>query len=105
MAFRRCFGRAIEVAILALTPWVVFVVGVHAQAPPNLPPPGAYQPIPNFTEVGADLQFRQAINDRFSGAMPISPAVVRLAFASLPTEQDGTLIYCSNCTRTIPCAA
>ena len=105
MAFRRSFGRAIGVLILAATPWVLLAIGVHAQAPPNLPPPGAYQPIPNFAGVGAGLQFRQAINDRFSGVVPTAPAVVRLAFANLPTEQDGALIYCTNCTKTIPCVA
>src|ERR1700676_309122 len=105
MAFRRSFGRAIGVLILAATPFVLLAIGVHAQAPRNLPPPGAYQPIPNFAGVGAGLQFRQAINDRFSGVVPTAPAVVRLAFANLPTEQDGALIYCTNCTKTIPCVA
>jgi hypothetical protein len=104
MAFRRSFGRAFGVLILALTPWILLAIGVHAQAPPNLPPPGAYQSIPNFAGVGAGLQFRQAINDRVSGIQPIAPAIVRLAFANLPTEQDGRLIYCTNCTKTIPCA-
>ena len=89
MAFRRFAGRAIGVLILALTPWVLLAIGVHAQAPPNLPPPGAYQPIPNFAGVGAGLQFRQAINDRFSGVVTSAPAVVRIAFANLPTEQGG----------------
>ena len=39
MAFRRSFGRAIGVLIFALTPWILLSIGVHAQAPPNLPPP------------------------------------------------------------------
>ncbi len=105
MAFKRSAGRAIGVLILALTPWVLLAIGVQAQAPPNLPPPGAYQPIPNFAGVGAGLQFRQAINDRLSGAQTIAPAIVRIAFANFPTEQDGAVIYCTNCTKTIPCAA
>src|SRR6266478_4387839 len=105
MAFKRSAGRAIGILILALTPWILLAIGVHAQAPPNFPPPGAYQPIPNFAGVGAGLQFRQAINDRFSGVVPSAPAVVRIAFANLPTEQDGALIYCTNCSKTIPCAA
>ena len=105
MTFRKSVGRAVGVMILALTPWILLAIGVRAQAPPNLPPPGAYQPIPNFTGVGAGVQFRQAINDRLSGLQPIAPAVVKLAFANLPTEQDGALIYCTNCTRTIPCAS
>src|SRR5260370_18546736 len=37
MAFRRSFGRAIGLAILALTPWVLFAIRVHAQMPLNLP--------------------------------------------------------------------
>src|SRR5690349_9354990 len=32
-----------------------------------------YQPIPNFTGIGAGFNFRQAINQRFSGAATISP--------------------------------
>ena len=102
MSFRRFFERAAAVLIPALAPWIfVFVaIGVHAQ---NLPPPGAYPPIPNFTGVGAGLQFRQAINDRFSGAQPIAPTIVSLTFANLPTELDGGIIYCNNCAKTNPC--
>src|ERR1700730_4090805 len=102
MALRRKIFPALRHATLSVMMLLAMSAGVRAQ---NLPPPGAYQPIPNFTGVGAGLQFRQAINDRFSGAMPIAPAVVRIAFANLPTEQDGALIYCTNCTKTIPCAA
>jgi hypothetical protein len=102
MSFRRFSERAAAVLILALAPWIFFFVaiGVHAQ---NLPPPGAYPPIPNFTGVGAGLQFRQAINDRFSGVQPIAPTIVSLTFANLPTELDGGLIYCNNCAKTNPC--
>ncbi|HVA80983.1 MAG TPA: hypothetical protein VNF29_08660 [Candidatus Binataceae bacterium] len=71
----------------------------------NLPPPGAYQPIPNYTGTNAGLLFRQAINNRFSGAQPISPAIVSLSFATLPAEQDGTLFYCTDCQKTAPCAS
>ncbi len=105
MAFKKSVGRAVVALLLALTPWIPPAIGVHAQAPPNLPPPGAYLPIPNFTGVGAGLQFRQAINDRLSGVQTIAPAVVKLAFANLPTEQDGALIYCTNCAMTVPCAS
>src|SRR5271168_5083978 len=69
----------------------------------NLPPPGSYQPIPNFTGVGAGLQFREAINERFSGAQPIAPSVVTPTFANLPPEQDGMLLYCKDCKRATPC--
>lgn len=70
----------------------------------NLPPPGAYQPIPNYTGVGAGLQFREAINARFSGAQPIAPLIVATTFANLPSEQDGMLLYCQDCAANNPCA-
>ncbi|HYB92376.1 MAG TPA: hypothetical protein VEC38_15170 [Candidatus Binataceae bacterium] len=71
----------------------------------NLPPPGAYQPIPNYTGTGAGMLFRQAINDRFSGAQPISPVIAGLTFANLPAETDGSIFYCTNCQKTSVCAA
>jgi hypothetical protein len=64
-----------------------------------------YQPIPNFTGVGAGYNFRQAINQRFSGAQAISPTIVSVPFASLPTEQDGMLLWCNDCEETTPCAS
>ncbi|MGH7782087.1 MAG: hypothetical protein ACREQR_19900 [Candidatus Binataceae bacterium] len=69
----------------------------------NLPPSGAYQPIPNYTGTNAGLLFRNAINNRLSGAQPISPAIVSLSFANLPAEQDGTLFYCVDCQKVSPC--
>jgi hypothetical protein len=69
------------------------IVSVNGQAPPNLPPPGAYVPIPNFTGIGAGALFRKAINDRFSGAQRMAPAIATASFANLPIEQDGTLIF------------
>jgi hypothetical protein len=69
----------------------------------NLPPPGAYSPIPNFTGVGAGLQFREAINNRFSGTQPILPFVVGPTFANLPPEQDGLILYCKDCKQATPC--
>ncbi len=71
----------------------------------NLPPPGAYQPIPNFTGVGAGLQFREAINNRFSGAQPIAPSIASPTFANLPTEQDGMLLFCKDCKSATPCVS
>ena len=47
MTFRKSVGRAVGVLILALTPWILLVIGVHAQAPPNLPSPGEVWPIRN----------------------------------------------------------
>ena len=60
-------------SLSALARLAIFLGIASAQ---NLPPSGAYQPIPNFTGVGAALQFHQAINDRMSGAQPILPMVV-----------------------------
>lgn len=88
-------------AIFGPLAMLVTVASVSAQ---NLPPPGAYQTIPNFTGVGAGLQFRQAINDRFSGAQRVAPAIATVSFANLPLEQDGTLLYCQDCKLTSPCA-
>jgi Concanavalin A-like lectin/glucanases superfamily/Pectate lyase superfamily protein len=63
-----------------------------------------YQPIPNFTGIGAGYDFRQAINQRFSGATAIEPKVVSYSYAGLPSEQDGDLLWCQDCLRTTPCS-
>src|ERR1700758_1110799 len=85
------FSVFVGLSLPAFALVTVFVSSVSAQ---NLPPPGAYQPIPNFTGVGAGLQFREAINDRLSAAQPILPMVVAPSFANLPAEQDGVILYC-----------
>lgn len=64
-----------------------------------------YQAIPNFTGIGAGFNFRQAINQRFSGAQAIAPQIVGLTFANLPAEQDGLLLWCKNCQAVNPCGA
>jgi hypothetical protein len=64
-----------------------------------------YQPIPNFTGIGAGFNFRQAINQHLSGAQSIAPQIVGLPFASLPAEQDGLLLWCKDCAATTPCIA
>ena len=71
----------------------------------NLPPPGGYKPIPNFTGQDAGLDFRNAINDRFSGVQPIAPRVGSVTFANLGPEQDGATLYCSDCQATLPCTS
>jgi hypothetical protein len=86
--------------MLAIGSMLIVSATVGAQ---NIPPPGAYQPIPNFTGVGAGLQFRQSINDRFSGAQPVFPTLVSPSFANLPAEQDGAMLYCKDCKRATPC--
>ncbi len=89
-------------ALLAVAPLARALAGAP---PPNLPPPGGYQAIPNYTGSGAGLQFRNAINDRFSGVTAASPRIVSQPYASLPAEQDGLLIYCADCQKTAPCTA
>ena len=94
------------VAIALAVSTLLLAYPVHAQLPPqNLPPPGGYQAIPNFSGPGAGLLFRTAINDRFSGVQQISPRLVTMDFANLPAAQDGLLLYCSDCQKTIPCAS
>ena len=94
------------VAIVISIPLVVLggIVSVVGQTPPNQPPPGAYVPIPNYTGVGAGALFRRAINDRFSGAQRMAPAIATASFANLPGEQDGMMIYCPDCKLASPCA-
>jgi Pectate lyase superfamily protein/Concanavalin A-like lectin/glucanases superfamily len=89
-------------SVFSVSAFALLTISLSCSAQ-NLPPPGAYQPIPNFTGVGAGLQFREAINDRMSGAQPILPMVVGPAFANLPAEQDGMLLYCKDCKRATPC--
>jgi hypothetical protein len=101
MSSKRLIRRVLAVFALA-TAVALLQVEVSAQ---NLPPPGAYQPIPNFTGVGAGVQFRQAINDRFSGVQPVSPAIASIAFASMPAEVDGMIVFCKDCKRATPCMA
>jgi len=100
MYSKRTLVRFVMLAIFGPLAMIVTVASVAAQ---NLPPPGAYQAIPNFTGVGAGLQFRQAINDRFSGAQRVAPAIATVSFANLPAEQDGTILYCQDCKLTSPC--
>lgn len=64
-----------------------------------------YQGIPNYTGPGAGLDFRNAINQRFSGVMPIEPLIVSVPFAALPPEQDGSILFCNDCTLSTPCSA
>jgi hypothetical protein len=104
MSFKRIVPRALAAFALAIA-ILAPDAEVPAQSPPNLPPTGTYQSIPNFTGVGAGALFRQAINQRFSGAQPVSPTIANVTFASLPTELDGMMIFCSNCKLTNPCTA
>lgn len=100
MHSKRTWCPVIAASMFACGAVMLTIVTSSAQ---NLPPPGAYQPIPNFTGVGAGLQFRAAINNRLSGAQPILPTVVSPTFANLPAEQDGMMLYCKDCKRAAPC--
>ncbi len=64
-----------------------------------------YTPIPNYIGVGAGLEFRNDINNHLSGVTPIAPRLVSLPMAQLPTEQDGQLYWCSDCSETVPCSS
>jgi len=96
---------SIAAMIVALAATQIALPATAGAQSSNLPPSGAYQPIPNYTGANAGLLFRQAINNRFSGVQPISPAIVSLSFATLPAEQDGTLFYCTDCQKASPCAS
>ncbi len=104
MDLKRKISRMLRGVTLAAT--ILLVASVKAPAQ-NLPPPGAYQPIPNFTGVGAGLQFREAINDRFSGAQPIAPTLVPVTAAQLAATPaiNGGLLYCTNCQGSASCSS
>ncbi|MBF6569880.1 MAG: hypothetical protein IVW54_13510 [Candidatus Binataceae bacterium] len=68
-----------------------------------IPAIAQYQGIPNYIGPDAGRSFRNDINQRFSGLMPISPLIVSRPFSTLPPEQDGMLLLCNDCERTSPC--
>ena len=88
MTTRKFLETMLLVLAIGWLLWLLSGLAIAAYVKWFAPPSASYQPIPNFTGLGAGLQFRQAINDRFSGIQPIAPTVVKLAFANLPTEQD-----------------
>jgi len=104
MDLKRKISRTLRGVTFAAMILLIASAGARAQ---NLPPPGAYQPIPNFTGVGAGLQFREAINDRFSGAQPIAPTLVPVTAAQLAAVPaiNGGLLYCSNCHGNASCSS
>ena len=65
---------------------------------------GQYTSIPNYSGPDAGHAFRDDINGRFSGLMPISPLLVSRSFANLPSEQDGLILFCNDCAKTNPCS-
>src|SRR5215472_3384294 len=101
MYSKRTLARLVTLGISASLVVFLTIARVMGQ---NLPSPGAYQPIPNFTVVGAGVQFRKAINDRLSGAQWVAPASATVSFANLPSEPYGMLLFCKDCKLTSPCA-
>ena len=63
-----------------------------------------YQPIPNFSGVAAGASFRNAINQRFGGQVPISPEILTTTFGTLPAAQTGDILWCKDCTPGGTCA-
>jgi len=64
-----------------------------------------YTAIPNFTGQTAGQQFRNAINNKFSGADTSSPQLVHLYFYQLPaTVTNGVMYYINDGSITSPCA-
>ena len=96
--FLRRIGIFIGIILLGIS-------GSTAFTQQNLPPPGGYIPIPNFTGTDAGFDFRSAINDRFSGVQAIAPRVGNVTFANLGPEEDGAVLYCSNCQPSLVCSA
>ena len=95
--FLRLIGIFIGIILLGIS-------GSTAFSQQNLPSPGGYIPIPNFTGTDAGLDFRNAINDRFSGAQIIAPRVGNVTFANLGPEQDGAVLYCTDCQPSLVCS-
>jgi len=62
-----------------------------------------FRAIPNYIGVGAGLQFRNDINNHFSGGAPITPRIASVLFAQLQTELEGQEYWCSDCQQTNPC--
>ena len=89
--------RMTEVALVVLLLTLLTFAAVPARA--------QYQPIPNYSGVGAGQQFRNNVNNHLSGVTPIAPRLVSLSQAQLlqTPEQDGQVYYCWNCAQTPIC--
>ncbi|MBV8774411.1 MAG: hypothetical protein JO166_19060 [Deltaproteobacteria bacterium] len=85
---RRLFVVALLLAVLTAS-------YAHAQ----------YNPIPNFTGTLAGQQFRNALNNKLSGADTVSPRLVPITFSQLPaTVTNGQLFYVTDGAPGTPCA-
>jgi hypothetical protein len=90
----RGVGRAVWLIALLL-------IAEGARAPQTR---AQYAPVPNFTGVAAGKQFRQAVNDRFSGAVATSPTLAPLHLFQLPAAvSNGQMYYLVDGTPGVPC--
>jgi hypothetical protein len=94
-------SRAGRFILLALKLLILKILILSWAAPGQ----AQYQPIPNYTGIGAGQQFRNDINNHLSGKTAVSPRLVSLPFAQLPTETDGQMYWCQDCQLTVPCTA
>jgi hypothetical protein len=94
----RASRSAFRATCLMLAAMLALLCGAPARA--------QYQPIPNFTGVGAGQQFRNAVNGLGSGATPISPRLVAVPFSVLNVtpEQDGQVFWCRDCAQGAVCS-
>jgi hypothetical protein len=83
----------------AIAQWGTLAIVVGAAAVAH----AQFRAIPNYVGVGAGLQFRNDINNHFSGAATIAPRIASLPFAQLPTEQEAQEYWCPDCQQTNPC--
>jgi hypothetical protein len=88
---RRFFSTMVFLCVLAFTSFAA------AQS--------TYQPIPNYTGISAGANFRNAVNQRFSGAVSSSPSIVQVTAAQLAMipEVNGQLFYCRDCLNQPTC--
>lgn len=93
--------RAQVKVVVATAALALFLLG----APLPRTAQAQYQPIPNFTGVGAGQQFRNAVNNAFSGTNRIAPRLVSISFSvlSMTPENDGQLYWCRDCAQAPVC--
>ena len=100
LSVRLAFVLAIFVPLAVL----FTIVRVIGQAPPNTPPPGAYIPDPELhrcrRRVAVPAGDQRSPFGRAADGAGNRNCVIRKS----PLEQDGTLISCTDCKLTAPCA-
>jgi hypothetical protein len=86
--------------ILAMLAWALALVPAALAQSGSVP---NFQSIPNYTGIGAGQQFRNDVNNHFSGVTPIAPRIVKIFYAQLPAEQDGQEFYLRDGVAGNPC--